>query len=88
MQPHSARWAYRNYMAAMTKAAKAFQVFRETVLNELGVSAALNDSLHSSHILHSAYALNPNSSATAKLSPDHTVTYFNHFFWVILPETF
>lgn len=46
MQPHSARWACRNHMAAMTKAAKGFQVLRETVLIEFCVSAALNDAPH------------------------------------------
>lgn len=59
MQPHSARWACRNHMAAMTKAAEAFRVLRETVLNDFCASAALNDALHSGHILHSAYALKP-----------------------------
>lgn len=69
MQSHSARRACRNHMAAMTKAAKALQVLREAVLNEFCVWAALNDALH------------PNSSQTAKLSPDQIATYFNHFIW-------
>lgn len=39
MQPHIVRWAQRNHMAAMTKAAKAFQILQETVLNEFCVSS-------------------------------------------------
>lgn len=68
---------------------KLFRCFgRLHVLKEFCVSAALNDALHSGHILHSVYALNPNKSATGKVSPNEIIIYFNHFIWLILPETF
>lgn len=49
MQPHSARWACTNHGAAMTKAARAFQVLQEAVLRVFCVSSPLNDALHSDH---------------------------------------
>lgn len=87
MQPHSARWACRHHMAAMTEAARAFRVLREPLLNEFSPG---NEAVHSDHTPppHPPHPLclcvNPLSSA--KRSPDGILTDFHHFIWPILPE--